>query len=107
MQLGVGNPNRNPNASEGPREPTRREREAMEKAKQAALMEASGRTCCCFFATLIVTSPPLPVSLWVSQPLCAAFAKRQKGSHRRSSQRAAAEGTVRGVLLGVETETAS
>ncbi|KAL8445295.1 hypothetical protein Emed_005722 [Eimeria media] len=38
--LGAGNPNRNPDLHEA-REPTRREREAMEKARQAALMQGA------------------------------------------------------------------
>lgn len=45
--VGAGNPNRNPTAFDGPRELTRREREAIEKAKQAALMQklqAEGKT---------------------------------------------------------------
>ncbi|KAL8273523.1 hypothetical protein Esti_002589 [Eimeria stiedai] len=54
--LGAGNPNRNPDLHEGPREPTRREREAMEKARHAALIQS---------ACLI--SPP--VSLLFSCPL--------------------------------------
>lgn len=45
--VGGGNLNRNRNSDEGPREMARREREALEKAKHAALMQklqAEGKT---------------------------------------------------------------